>query len=409
VTAVFDSRNARRIECVEDARLIARRRLPGFLYQRYEGGSGKGLTLRANEAAFEEVGFRPRAGFGAPPRDLRTSTLGMPLSMPVMLAPAGVLRLGHREGELAVARAASAADTAFVLSTSTGTPVEKVAAAATGPFLYQLHYIGGRQSAESMIERAKRSGARALVVTIDQGPGPRERARGERAYAPHSLAPASLMPAMPQFARRPLWTAEFIGHPRGLTLPMKEQADGRTTSIFDMPKLLFQQTPCWDDMAWIRELWGGPLVVKGVLSPEDAMRAVDAGAAAVVVSNHGGNCLDGRPATLRCLPEVVSAVGDQIEVWMDGGVRRGADVVKAVALGARVVLVGRAYVWALMAAGQPGIEKILEILRRGIDQTLTSLGQPSVSNLDRSLVELPGSWSRGDPAPSDPVAQLRTA
>jgi isopentenyl diphosphate isomerase/L-lactate dehydrogenase-like FMN-dependent dehydrogenase len=384
----------RKIHSVEDARYYAQRRLPRFLYQRYEASSAQGITAAANVSSFAEVGFVPRAGRFAEKRDLSTTVLGTPVAFPVLCAPVGVLRIGHPDGEAGVARAAARKGTVAVMSSSSGSRIEDVAAAAHGPVFYQLHYLGGRESAESMIARAKQAGVKALLVTVDsQGRAPaRERPVPEKAFAPGSLAAGDLMKAFPQLASRPGWLLAFARRPGGLDLPMAPPVNGRPVTVFNMLDAIYRRTPVWEDIPWIKELWGGPLGVKGVVTADDARRAVDAGADAVVVSNHGGNGLDGRPATLTVLPQIVKAVGDRTEVLMDGGIRRGADVVKAVCLGARAVLIGRAYVFGLMAAGGPGVERILDLMRGGMDNTMAFLGCESLLDLDPSFVTYPAGW-----------------
>lgn len=384
----------RKIQSVEDARYYAERRLPPFLYQRYEAGSGQGITAARNVSSFVEVGFVPRAARFAEMRDLRTTVLGTSIDFPVLCAPVGVLRIGHPDGEAGVARAAVKKGTVAVMSSSSGSPIEDVAAAAKGPVFYQLHYLGGRDNAERMIARAKQAGCKALLVTVDSQARAqaRERPVPEKAFAPHSLAASDLMKAFPQIASRPGWFAAFARRPGGLDLPMAPPVNDQPVNIFNMLDAIYQRTPVWEDIPWIKELWGGPLAIKGVVTVDDARRAVDAGADAVVVSNHGGNGLDGRPATLTVLPQIVKAIGESTEVLMDGGIRRGADVVKAICMGARAVLIGRAYVFGLMAAGGPGVERILELMRGGIDNTMAFLGCESLPDLGPSFVTYPTEW-----------------
>jgi isopentenyl diphosphate isomerase/L-lactate dehydrogenase-like FMN-dependent dehydrogenase len=390
-----EPRVAGRIHSTEDARYYMHKRLPTFLAQRYEGGSGKAQTLAANQAAFDDVWLLTRSARSLGEVSLATTVLGADLSMPVLLAPTGGLHAGHWDGECAAARAAGAAGTAFSVSSSTGTAVEKIAAEATGPLFYQLHYMFGRDNSESMIERAKASGCGALLVTVDsQSVIEREWGTRHKAYSPASLRLPALARATPQVIGKVRWLREFLRHRNGLTVAMAQTDDGRPLSVFDMMPAIHQSTPSWDDIGWIRERWSGPLAVKGLVTVEDARLAVDHGADAIVVSNHGGNTIDGRPATLSVLPRIVDAVGDQCEVLMDGGIRRGSDVVKALALGARAVLVGRAYVFALMAAGQPGVARILELFEHDLRATLKSMGCAGVGELDRSYVRFPQEWVR---------------
>ncbi len=392
------SKLERTMRSVEDARLLAQRRLPRFLYQRYEAGSGLGLTLRGNVRAFEEVSFDQRAGRFFSSRDLSTTAVGLPLSMPVMLAPVGALSVGRPDGEVAAARAARKAGIMAVLSTNSGTAVEEVAARAGGPPFYQLYFLGGRDGAEESIARAKAAGCQALVVTLDHSAsGERERAVADRAFVPGSISFGPLLRAAPQFALRPSWLSEFArqrpGSGYGLTLAMAPaHSDGRRPSVLEIGRLLHRLTPSWDDLSWIQKSWDGPLVVKGITSVADARRAAEAEASAIVVSNHGGNGLDGRKPTLQVLRGIADEVRDDVEIWMDGGVRRGSDVVKAVALGAQVVLIGRAYVYALMAAGEAGVGRMLHLFRQDIDRTLAFLGCQSIRELDPSCVDVPTSW-----------------
>jgi isopentenyl diphosphate isomerase/L-lactate dehydrogenase-like FMN-dependent dehydrogenase len=381
---------ASKIHSVQDAEYFARRRLPRFLYENYEAGSGLGITLRANVEAFEQVTFRPRAAVFFPHRDLRTRVLGHEISMPVIISSVGALRIGHPDGEVGVARAAGAAGTIQIVSTATASAIEDIAAAATGPIFYQLYYVGGRSGAKVMIDRAKRSGCQALVVNVDSPVRAlRDRPVRQRTYTPAATTVSEVLRVLPQLISRPSWLLHFLRDGAPTQMPMGLRANGKPMSIFELFDAIFEQPPVWEDIPWIRKEWGGPVVIKGIINAEDARRAVDSGADAIVVSNHGGNSLDGTPATLRVLPEIVEAVGDQIEVWMDSGVRRGSDVVKAVALGAKAVLIGRAYVFALMAAGEPGVRQILKLFHDEIDQTLSFLGCSSIQSLDPTYVQLP--------------------
>lgn len=386
-----EQRVAARIHSTEDARYYMHKRLPKFLAQRYEGGSGKAQTLTANQTAFDDVWLLSRSARSRHEVSLTTTVLGADVSMPVLLAPTGGLHAGHWDGECAAARAAGAAGTAFSVSSSTGTAVEKIAAEATGPVFYQLHYMFGRDNSESMIERAKAAGCSALLVTVDSQ-SVIEREWRRKAYSPGSLSLPALARATPQVIHKTRWLREFLRHRNGLTTAMAKTEDGRPLSVFDMMPAVHQSTPAWDDISWIRERWSGPLAIKGLVTVEDARLAVDHGADAVVVSNHGGNTIDGRPATLSVLPRIVDAVGEHCEVLMDGGIRRGSDVVKALALGARAVLLGRAYVFALMAAGQPGVHRILELFEHDIAASLKSMGCADVHELDRSYVRFPPEW-----------------
>src|SRR5438034_171889 len=383
-----------RVLNIEDLRRAAKRRLPRVVLDYIDGGAEDEWTLRENCRAFEGVTFRPRCAVATPPCDLRVSVLGTSLSMPLILAPVGSSRLMYPHGEEAAASAAGAAGIAYALSTLSGCRLEDVALASKGPLWYQLYLVGGRDCALSAIERARRSGFSALVVTIDTAvAGMRERdlRNGVKELLGGNLF--AKIPFLPQVLVRPGWLANFLldgGLPR---LPNVVIPGEGPMPLLDVNAALARAAVTWEDLQWIRNLWPGPIVIKGVLTGDDARRAIDAGASAVVVSNHGGRQLDGVPASLRVLPEVVSAVNGQVEVLMDGGIRRGADIAKALCLGARAVLCGRAYAYGLAAAGQAGVARALEILRTDLERTLKLLGCSSVAALDRSYVNVPSSWN----------------
>jgi isopentenyl diphosphate isomerase/L-lactate dehydrogenase-like FMN-dependent dehydrogenase len=380
---------------VDEAQRIAKRRIPRSVHHYIEGGTEAEFTVRDNRRAFEELTFRPRAAVFVPRRELATTVLGQELSMPVIVAPAGYIRLAHRDGELGAARAAGRAGIAAGISTLSSYPIEEIAAASPGPVWYQLYFAGGRTGAELAIERARKAGCRALIVTVDLAAAAGRERHFRGGGLPTRVDLRSALRYAPELLPRPRWTLDFLRDGLRLEIPnVRTSPDGPPLSLAEASRSMRRAAPTWDDLAWIRERWGGPIVVKGILSADDARRALDAGAGAIVVSNHGGNALDGTPATLRVLPEVLAAVGGRSEVLLDGGVRRGADVVKALALGARAVLVGRAYIWGLAAAGEPGVARILEILRDGIDRTLALLGCPSVAALDRSYLNIPHDWAR---------------
>jgi isopentenyl diphosphate isomerase/L-lactate dehydrogenase-like FMN-dependent dehydrogenase len=381
------------IRNVDDARYLAMRRLPRSLVQRIEGGSGLGTTIDANLSAFAQLEFNPRAGMSFRTRNLATTVLGHPIAMPLMLAPMASARVYHRDGEPGLARAGGAAGTITCISSFTGYPIEAVAAASDHPIFFQIYYIGGRANVETMIERAKRAGVKALILTVDcAGWYVRERNLRDRVQGPILRDWRDLVRFAPQGLRHPSWLSGFIRDGMRIPAPMALHPNGREFVSCEASASIMHDTPVWEDIAWIREQFGGPVIVKGVISVEDARRAVGHGASAIVVSNHGGNALDGTPATLRMLPSIVDAVGDEVEVLMDSGVRRGADVVKAVALGARAVLLGRAALWSHASGGSAGVSQMLEVFRRNIEEVLALLGCPSVHDLDRSYVHLPSHW-----------------
>ncbi len=372
---------------------MARRRLPRAVFDYMDGGAGDEVTLRENCHAFQEVVLRPRHAVAMERCDLRTRVLGNDIAFPAILAPVGYSRLMHPDGELAAARAAGEFGTAFILSTVSGHKLENVKTASTGPVWYQLYMIGGREVAEATIERARVAGFSALVITIDTAiAGMRERdvRNGVKELLGNSLL--AKIPFVPDVLMHPRWLAAFLldgGVPR---LENVVAPGAGPLPMMEVGAALARSVITWDDLRWLRKLWPGPLVVKGVLTGEDARRAIDGGADGIVVSNHGGRQLDTVSASLRALPEVVAAVNGKAEVLMDGGVRRGSDIVKALCLGAQSVLVGRAYAYGLGAAGHAGVVRALEILRADLERVLRLMGCACVADLNPSLVGLPDAW-----------------
>ena len=382
-----------RVVCIEDLRAAARRRVPRVVFDYLDGGADGEVTLRENCRAFEEVTFRPRHAVATSTISLRARVLGLDLELPFLLAPIGYSRVMHPDGEAGAARAAGAAGTAYILSTISGHPLEAVKTASAGPAFYQLYIIGGRPAAEAAIERARAAGFSALVITIDTPvAGNRERDSRNGMKQLISGTSSSRLPFLAQFLSHPAWLFHFLRSGGLPSLPNVVTPGHGPMPLVDIIAALATATVTWADLRWIRELWPGPIVVKGVLTGEDARRAIDEGAAAISVSNHGGRQLDGVPASLRALPEVVKAVDGQAEVLMDGGIRRGSDIVKAICLGARAVLCGRAYAYGLAAAGESGVSRAIQILRADLERTLKLLGCPSVAALDRSCVNIPKSW-----------------
>jgi len=373
---------------INDLRTLAQKRLPKVVFDYIEGGAEGEFTLRENIRAFESLTFRPRHAVATPECDLSIQVAGQKLSFPAILAPIGYSRLMHPGGDIAAARAAGEAGTAYILSTISGYKLEDVKAATTGPAWYQLYFVAGREVAEAAIERARKAGYHALVVTIDSpvaGMRERDHRNGMKALLGGSLF--EKIPYLWQFFTHPSWVANFLldgGVPKLENIVIPGQGP---MELVDVSAALGRASVTWDDLRWIRQMWPGPLLIKGVLTGEDARRSVDSGAAAVMVSNHGGRQLDSVPAALHALPEIVKAVGGQAEVLVDGGIRRGSDIVKALCLGARAVLVGRAYIYGLAAAGQPGVARAIEILREDVQRTLRLLGCPSVSALDASYIQ----------------------
>ena len=382
-----------RVVNIQDLRLIAKRRLPRVVFDYIDGGADGEITLRENCRAFDRVMLRPRCAVATASCDLRTTVLGIPLSMPLVLAPVGSSRMFYPRGEEVAARAAGAAGTAYTLSTLSGCRMEDVAAASSGPVWYQLYLLGGRDVATSAMQRARAAKFSALVVTIDtpvSGLRERDVRNGTKELITRKLGP--MLPFVHQFLLRPGWLAGFLRDGGMMKFPNVVLPGQGAMPYADVGAALEQSMVCWQDLRWIRDAWSGPIVVKGIHTGDDARHAVDMGVDAVVVSNHGGRQLDGVAPTLRVLPEVVAAVGDRIEVLLDGGIRRGSDVAKALCVGARAVLVGRAYAYGLGAAGGAGVTRAIEILRTDLTRTMKLLGCSSVAELDRSYVDIPADW-----------------
>nr|WP_269326797.1 pre-mycofactocin synthase MftD [Kineosporia mesophila] len=379
-------------ESVAEAQRRAARRLPAPVYQALLAGSERGLTLQDNQRAFAELGLAPHVADLAPTRSLGVTVMGQPLSIPVLISPTGVQAV-HPQGEIAVARAAAARGVAMGLSSFASKPLEDVIAANPATF-FQISWTGSRDHLAAGVERAAQAGAAGLVLTLNWS-----FSEGRDAGSPHIPLRVDLPTAIrlaPAVLRRPRWLLDWVraGELPDLTVPNLAEPGAPVPTFFEAYGT-WKQTPppTWDDVAWLRSQWEGEFMVKGVTRVDDALRAVDAGATAISVSNHGGNNLDTEPASVRSLPAVVAAVGDQVEVLLDGGVRRGSDVVKALALGARAVMIGRAYLWGLAANGQAGVENVLDVLRGGIDSAVLGLGRSSVQELTPDDLVIPPGFS----------------
>jgi isopentenyl diphosphate isomerase/L-lactate dehydrogenase-like FMN-dependent dehydrogenase len=373
---------------IADLRRLARRRLPKLVFDYIDGGAEDEFTLRDNSRAFHDIRFRPRQCIAVPECDLRTTVLGTTLELPFLLAPIGFSRMFYPRGEAVAARSASSAGTAYVLSTFSGTRLEEVREHAPGPLWYQLYVPGGRAVAEAAIARARAAGYSALVVTIDtpvSGMRERDSRNGVRPLLAGDWRGS--LPHLWQFVTHPRWLMNYVADGAPRVFPNVDLPGVGAMPCSDVSELLASTIITWNDFAWIRDAWKGPVVAKGIHTADDARCAIDAGADALVVSNHGGRQLDGVPGSLRVLPEVIAAANGRVEVMVDGGIRRGSDIVKALCLGARAVLVGRAYAWALGAAGGPGVDRAIAILRIDIDRTLHLLGCSSVAQLDASYIE----------------------
>ncbi|MGP4054611.1 pre-mycofactocin synthase MftD [Mycobacterium sp. 4D054] len=379
-------------ETVAEAQRRAQKRLPASVYSALVAGSEKGVTVADNLSAFSELGFAPHVAGLSGKRDQATTVMGQDISLPVLISPTGVQAV-HPDGEVAVARAAAARGTAIGLSSFASKPIEEVAAANPQTF-FQMYWTGSRDKLVGRMERARRAGAVGLIITTDWSFS-NGRDWGSPAI-PEKMDLKAMLRFAPEAVRRPRWLLDFSRSGRVPDLTAPNLADGGTAPTFFGAYGEWMQTPLptWEDIAWLREQWGGPFMLKGIMRVDDARRAVDAGVSAISVSNHGGNNLDGTPAPVRALPAIATAVGDQIEIVLDGGIRRGSDVVKAVALGARAVMIGRAYLWGLASGGQAGVENVLDILRGGIDSALLGLGLSSIHELTPADLVIPDGFRR---------------
>jgi pre-mycofactocin synthase len=382
-------------ESVAEARRRAKKRLPKSVYSALLAGAEGGLTLTDNEAAFAELGLVPRIATGlAGERERATTVLGREVSMPVLISPTGVQAV-HPDGETSVARAAAAAGIAMGLSSFASRPIEEVIEANPDLF-FQIYWMGSRERMEQLLERALSAGAKGLIVTLDWSFA--HRRDWGSPEIPEKLDLRTRLRLAPQALARPRWLLAWLrsGSLPTVTVPNMAPPGAEAPSFFAAyGEWMMTPAPSWDDIAWLREAWGGPFVVKGVMHPDDARQAVAIGADAISVSNHGGNNLDGTPASVRALPTIAAAVGDEVEVLLDGGIRRGSDAVKALALGARAVMIGRAYLWGLAAGGEAGVQNVLEIVRGGIDETLNGIGRPSIGELGPGDLLVPEGFDRG--------------
>jgi pre-mycofactocin synthase len=381
-------------ESVAEAQRRAKKRLPKGVYGALVAGSERGLTLEDNLAAFAELGFAPHTAGLANERNMGVTVMGQPMSMPVLISPTGVQAV-HPDGEVAVARAAAARGVAMGLSSFASKPIEEVVAANPQTF-FQMYWVGTREEMLARMERARNAGAVGLIATLDWS-----FAYGRdwgSPFIPEKIDLEAARRYAPQVLIKPRWLLDFArtGKIPDLTVPNMVATPGEPAPTFFGAYGMWNASPMptWDDVAWLRAQWDGPFMLKGVMRVDDARRAVDAGVTAISVSNHGGNNLDGTPASIRALPSVADAVGDQIEVLLDGGIRRGGDVAKALALGAKAVMIGRAYLWGLAANGQAGVENVLDLLRDGLGSAMVGLGRPSVSELSRDDLVVPPGFER---------------
>jgi heme/flavin dehydrogenase (mycofactocin system) len=380
-------------ETVAVAQRRAKRHLPASVYGALIAGAEAGLTIDDNVKAFREIGFAPHVAGLPATREMATTVMGQDISLPVIISPTGVQAV-HPDGEVAVARAAAARGTAMGLSSFASKPIEQVIAANPKLF-FQMYWVGTRDDMAARMERAREAGAVGIIVTLDWSFSFGRDWGSPR--IPEKMTFEELIRQVPAVITRPAYLYQWLrsGEIPDLTVPNLPVGGAAAPTFFGAYGQWMQSTPpSWEDVAWLRSQWNGPFMLKGVTRIDDAKRAVDAGVSAISVSNHGGNNLDGTPATIRMLPDIAQAVGDQVEVLLDGGVRRGGDVVKALALGARAVMIGRAYLWGLGANGQAGVENVLDLLRSGIDACLLGLGHSSIAELSPDDLVIPPGFTR---------------
>ncbi|MGQ0847075.1 MAG: pre-mycofactocin synthase MftD [Sporichthyaceae bacterium] len=381
-------------ETVAEAQRRAKKRLPRSVYKALLAGSERGITYRDNLTAFGELGFAPHVAGAPAQRDLSTGVMGQQLALPVLISPTGVQAV-HPDAELGVARAAASRGIAVGLSSFASKPIEEVVAQGA-PTFFQVYWCGDRDTMVARLERARAAGAVGLIVTLDWSFS-HARDWGSPSI-PQSIDFKTALKFAPEVLVRPQWLYDFArsGKLPDLGVPnMTTSKDAPPPGFFAAyGEWMMTPPPSWEDVAWLRSQWDGPCMLKGIIRVDDAKRAVQAGMTAISVSNHGGNNLDGTPAAIRSLPGIAQAVGGEIEVVLDGGIRRGSDVVKAMAFGARAVMIGRAYLWGLAAGGQGGVENVLDIFRNGIDSTLLALGKASVADLDSSDLVVPADFQR---------------
>ncbi len=381
---------SRVITTIEDLRVLAQRRVPRMFYDYADSGSWTEATYRANQGDFERIKLRQRVAVNLEGRSLATTMIGQPVAMPVAIAPTGLTGMQHADGEILGALAAEKFGIPFTLSTMSICSIEDIAAYTQAPFWFQLYWMRDREFMQALIERARAARCSALVLTLDlQVLGQRHKDLKNGLTAPPRPTLANLV----NLATKPRWClgmlrtrrhgfGNLIGHAKGVS---------DMTSLGAWTKEQFDPKLDWSDVAWIKQQWGGKLILKGIMDAEDARLAADSGADALVVSNHGGRQLDGAPSSIAALPAIADAVGQDIEVWMDGGIRSGQDVLKAVALGARGTMIGRAFLYGLGAMGEAGVTKALELIANELDITMAFTGHTDIRTVDRGVL-LPGTY-----------------
>lgn len=373
------------IACIEDLRKKAEKRVPRMFYDYADSGSWSESTYRANEDDLQAIKFRQRVAIDVSTRDTKMPMLGETTTMPVALAPTGLTGMQYADGEILAAKAAADFGVPFTLSTMSICSIEDVAAHSSAPFWFQLYVMRDRDFIRRLVERARAANCSALMITLDlQIMGQRHKDVRNGLSAP----PKPTLRNLINLAQKPAWCLGMLGTKRRAFRNIVGHVQGvkDMSSLGEWTASQFDPTLNWEDVKEIRKQWGGKIIIKGILDAEDAIAAVNVGADAIVVSNHGGRQLDGAPSSIAALPRIVDAVGDKTEVWMDGGIRTGQDVLRAIALGARGTLIGRAFLYGLGAAGQAGVTKTLEILHKELDLTMALCGRRNLSEVDKSIL-----------------------
>ena len=385
--------NSPNVVNIGDLRKLAKRRLPQMVFDYIDSGADREQTLDQNSSAFNEIFFRPRCAVSTPECDLSISVIDQDFQLPFLLAPVGSSRMFYPQGEVVAAKEAGKVGTGYTLSTLSGCRLEDVKAATSHPAWYQLYLLGGKEVALKTIQRAKLAGYSAIVVTIDtpvSGLRERDLRNGTKELLSQNIF--KMAPFISQILTKPCWLSEWLLDGGLMNFPNVELENG-PMGYTEIGPALEESVVTWDDLKWIRDAWGGKIIVKGVHIGNDAKKAVELGVDAIVVSNHGARQLDSVAPTIRALPEIVHAVDGKIDVLLDGGIRRGGDVLKALCLGANGVLIGRAYAYGLAAAGGSGVARAIDILKTDIVRTMKLLGCGAVKNLDSTYISFPDSWS----------------
>ena len=373
------------VTSIDDLKRLYKRRVPRMFFDYTESGSWTEQTFQANERQLQGLKFKQRVLVDISDRDLASTMLGQPVTMPVALSPVGMTGLQHGDGEIKAARAAAQFGVPYALSTMSICSIEDVASKTSKPFWFQLYVMRDRGFVKALIERAKAAQCSALILTADlQILGQRHKDIKNGLSTPPKPTIKNLLSTLghPRWALSMLsanrrYFGNIVGHVSGVS---------DTSSLSEWTAKQFDPTLTWDDVAWIKEAWDGPLIIKGIMTPEDARLALESGADAIVVSNHGGRQLDGAPATVEVLPEIKDSLGNELEVWIDGGIRSGQDVLRVLALGADAAMIGRPYIYGLGALGEKGVIKALEIIRAELDLSMAFCGRTSVEAVDASIL-----------------------